>query len=99
MEYLIKLTTPPGGLVLDPFMGSASTGVAAISGGWRFVGIERDPAYFGIAVDRIRHALNEPPSDSDGAGRSEAAEAIEADDPGHDWMQCSFLDIQEEEYA
>jgi site-specific DNA-methyltransferase (adenine-specific) len=47
------MVTPPGGVVLDPFMGSGSTGVAAIAEGWDFVGIERDPEYFKIAERRI----------------------------------------------
>lgn len=53
MTYLIRLITPPGGLVLDPFTGSGSTGVAAVAGGWRFLGIEREPEYARIAEARI----------------------------------------------
>lgn len=53
MEYLITLVTPPGGRVLDPFMGSGSTGVAALAKGFDFVGIERDKEYFEIAEKRI----------------------------------------------
>ena len=53
MRYLCKLVTPPGGTVLDPFMGSGSTGLAALSEGFRFIGIEREPEYFEIAEKRI----------------------------------------------
>lgn len=53
MDYLIRLITPAGGIVLDPFMGSGSTGVAAVRGGWIFVGIEISPEYFKIAQQRI----------------------------------------------
>ena len=53
MAYLCRLVTPPGGTVLDPFMGSGSTGKAATVNGFRFVGIERDPAYYKIAQARI----------------------------------------------
>lgn len=53
MEYLIKLVTPPGGTVLDPFMGSGTTGVAAKKHGFKFVGSEKNPAYFKIAEKRI----------------------------------------------
>lgn len=45
--------------ILDPFMGSGTTGVAAIQLGRKFIGIERDPAYFEIACDRIRKAVNQ----------------------------------------
>lgn len=54
MSYLVRLITPPGGTVLDPFMGSGSTGVAAQAEGMRFVGIEQDEAYYRIALDRIK---------------------------------------------
>jgi DNA modification methylase len=53
MEYLCKLITPPGGVVLDPFMGSGTTGKAAINLGFKFVGIEREKEYFEIAQKRI----------------------------------------------
>lgn len=53
MEYLIKLVTPPGAIVLDPFMGSGSTGVAAKRLGFKFIGIEKEQEYFEIAEKRI----------------------------------------------
>lgn len=53
MRYLCRLVTPPGGIVLDPFMGSGSTGKAALLEGFRFVGIDRDQDYFTIAQARI----------------------------------------------
>lgn len=53
MAWLARLVTPPGGLVLDPFMGSGSTGKACHNEGFRFVGVERDPDYFAMAVARI----------------------------------------------
>lgn len=53
MRYLCRLVTPPEGIVLDPFMGSGSTGKAAMLEGFHFVGIERDPEYFEIATNRI----------------------------------------------
>jgi len=57
MEYLCTLTkTPHGGIVLDPYMGSGSTGVACVNTGRYFVGIEREPEYIEIAEARIEHA-------------------------------------------
>ena len=56
MSYLIKLVTPPSGTILDPFMGSGSTGVAAIRDGFHFIGIEKELEYFAIADARIKHA-------------------------------------------
>lgn len=53
MEYLIKLVTPPNGIVLDPFMGSGSTGVAAKNLGVNFIGIEMNEEYFEIAKKRL----------------------------------------------
>jgi len=53
MRYLCRLVTPPGGIVLDPFMGSGSTGVAAGEEEFSFVGIEREQGYFDIAEQRI----------------------------------------------
>ncbi len=54
MQYLIRLITPPGGIVLDPFMGSGSTGLAAKRAGFEFIGIEREKEYFEIAEKRIK---------------------------------------------
>lgn len=56
MRYLCRLVTPPGGLVLDPFCGSGSTGKGALLEGFRFVGIEREPEYAEIARARCAHA-------------------------------------------
>lgn len=53
MRYLVRLVTPPGGTVLDPFTGSGTTGVAAKAEGFNFLGMEREPEYHQIAVDRI----------------------------------------------
>ena len=53
MRYLCRLVTPPCGVVLDPFMGSGSTGKAAILEGFDFIGIEREPSYFNFADSRI----------------------------------------------
>jgi DNA modification methylase len=61
MRYLCRLVTPPEGIVLDPFMGSGSTGKAAMLEGFQFVGIERDPEYFKIATNRIAVASPLPP--------------------------------------
>lgn len=57
MRYLVRLVTPPGGVVLDPFMGSGSTGKAAVLEGFRFVGIDVTPEYVAIARARIEAAL------------------------------------------
>ena len=54
MRYLCRLVTPPGGVVLDPFMGSGSTGKAALLEGFEFIGIERDAEYIEIARARIK---------------------------------------------
>jgi hypothetical protein len=54
MRYLCRLVTPPGGIVLDPFMGSGSTGKAAVLEGFRFIGIEREAEYIEIARGRIQ---------------------------------------------
>ena len=53
LDEQTHLVTPPGGIVLDPFMGSGSTGKAAALEGFRFIGIERDPKYFAIAQARV----------------------------------------------
>jgi len=59
MRYLCRLVTPPNGIVLDPFMGSGSTGKAAALEGFRFIGIEREAEYVAIAQARINHVSND----------------------------------------
>ena len=56
MAYLCRLVTPPGGIVLDPFMGSGTTIKAALSEGFNAIGIEREPAYFAMAEHRMNGA-------------------------------------------
>ena len=58
MRYLCRLVTPPGGVVLDPFMGSGSTGKASILEGFKFVGIELDQEYLAISEARLHHAID-----------------------------------------
>jgi site-specific DNA-methyltransferase (adenine-specific) len=53
MRYICRLVTPPGGIVLDPFMGSGSTGKAALLEGFKFIGIELEKEYVEIAKRRI----------------------------------------------
>ena len=67
MRYLCRLVTPPGGLVLDPFMGSGSTGKAAVLEGFRFLGIEREESYLAIAKARIDAAVEEASKQRQGA--------------------------------
>jgi site-specific DNA-methyltransferase (adenine-specific) len=60
MRYLCRLVTPPGGVVLDPFMGSGSTGKAAMLEGFQFIGCELSAEYFEIAKARIEAVKTEP---------------------------------------
>jgi DNA modification methylase len=55
MEYLLKLVTPPDGIILDPFMGSGSTGCAAAKLGFKFIGIEKELDYAKISLGRIKY--------------------------------------------
>ena len=59
MRWLVRLVTPPGGIVLDPFLGSGTTACAAILEGFRWIGIEREPEYARIAEARIAWAERE----------------------------------------
>jgi site-specific DNA-methyltransferase (adenine-specific) len=61
MRYLTRLATPPGGLVLDPFTGSGTTGCAAVLEGFRFSGAEREAEYVEIARARLAHWAPAPP--------------------------------------
>jgi site-specific DNA-methyltransferase (adenine-specific) len=57
MRYLVRLVTPPGGTVLDPFNGSGSTGKACMLEGLNYIGCELDPAYIEISRARIEYAI------------------------------------------
>ncbi|MEG5932453.1 site-specific DNA-methyltransferase [Enterobacter hormaechei] len=57
MRHLVTLVTPPGGIVVDPFMGSGTTGIAATQGGFIFYGAEMDDGHFNIAHARIRYEV------------------------------------------
>jgi hypothetical protein len=63
MRYLIKLVTPPGGTVLDPFTGSGSTGKAALLDGFGFVGVELTEEYLPIIEGRLRWATEQGDDD------------------------------------
>jgi DNA modification methylase len=63
MRYLIKLVTPPGGTVLDPFTGSGSTGKAALLDGFQFVGVELTEEYLPIIEGRLRWASEQVEDD------------------------------------
>jgi DNA modification methylase len=67
MAWLCRLITPPGGTILDPFLGSGSTGVAAVREGFGFLGIESDPESFATAEKRIAAARAELPLFAPGA--------------------------------
>ncbi len=58
MRWLCRLITPPGGLVVDPFAGSGTTGVACVKEGFQFIGMEDDPPSVTIARCRLQHALD-----------------------------------------
>ena len=65
MERSVRLVAPEGGTVLDPFMGSGTTGVACVREGRSFIGIEREPEYHAIAEARIAHARGETPASAE----------------------------------
>jgi len=80
MTYLCRLVTPPGGVVLDPFMGSGSTGVACKTEGFRFIGIEQDADSYETARQRIELA-GEPFTDEWGETTSGASHpAVKVDE-------------------
>jgi DNA modification methylase len=60
MEWCLIMLPDPFQLILDPYMGSGTTGVAAVSMGRKFIGIEREPEYFDIACKRISEAIKQP---------------------------------------
>lgn len=60
MRWLVRLVTPPGGLILDPFAGSGTTLCAAALEGFDAIGIERDPTYAAIARARFEFWMSKP---------------------------------------
>jgi site-specific DNA-methyltransferase (adenine-specific) len=70
MRWLVRLVTPPGGLILDPFIGSGTTAVAAILEGFRCIGIDNNAEYLATAQARIERAILE----RDSGGRAQADE-------------------------
>jgi DNA modification methylase len=82
VEWLVQLVTPPGGVVLDPFLGSGTTGCAAVRLGFDFIGVEKEAEYVRIAEKRIALAAAAP--------RTKALDELDVGDdplPG----QMSFL--------
>lgn len=79
MDEIVRLFTNPGETVLDPFMGSGTTGIACLRRGSRFIGIEADPTSFDIAVERLAAADRQGElflpgvAPGEGAGRPSAA--------------------------
>ncbi len=71
MRWIIRLTVPPGGLVLDPFAGSGSTGCAAVTEGRQFVGIEREAEYVPIARARLAHWAAQADLEKDASAEGE----------------------------
>jgi site-specific DNA-methyltransferase (adenine-specific) len=59
LSHLIKIFTVEGAVILDPFLGSGSTAVAAVESSRQFIGIERDEGYFEISNTRIKKAIEE----------------------------------------
>ena len=55
IKWLVRLVTPEGGVVLDPFLGSGTTGMASLQQGFRFVGIEAEREWFELASERINY--------------------------------------------
>lgn len=59
MQHLCRLITPEGGVVLDPFLGSGTTGIAALKENFQFIGVEQSPEFFEIASKRVQHHYQE----------------------------------------
>ncbi|MGO8211859.1 site-specific DNA-methyltransferase [Rhizobium ruizarguesonis] len=78
MQWLCRLITPPGGIILDPFMGSGSTGKAAVLEGFQFVGCEREDEYMPIAVARIAWAIGASSTTTPGSDPVAAPQPVAA---------------------
>ena len=81
MEYLCRLTkTPTGGIILDPFMGAGTTGMACLKNGRDFIGIEQDKGYYEIASNRIKHIKKEQKLSNVKAKSPQPAKTVNIDD-------------------
>jgi site-specific DNA-methyltransferase (adenine-specific) len=76
MQYLVKMITPPNGIVLDPFCGSGTTGVACKLDGFQFVGMEQDPEYSKIAEGRINNYKEEKEKSTKNKSKEDNKELI-----------------------
>lgn len=79
MRWLARLVTPPGGTVLDPFLGSGTTGAACALEGFEFIGIEREPDYMEIAQARIQFWTDHGEQGLDVVRLREASERVRAE--------------------
>ena len=73
MHYVIRMVTPAGGVVLDPFMGSGSTGKAAVRNGYDFIGIEMEQSSFDVAKARIEWEMSHEETEETSKSNSDAA--------------------------
>lgn len=83
MRYLVRLVTPPQGVVLDPFLGSGTTAIAALAEGFAILGMERDPEYLNIARARVEHWMKhgyQPPPVPRGVKKQTSGQASLFDD-------------------
>src|SRR5699024_4839156 len=78
-DWLVKINTPDGGTVLDPFAGSGTTAVAALRNGFQSVAIEREPEYAQMIVDRYRNELAQRTTLQAGRDKGFRSIGIEAD--------------------
>ena len=77
-HHFCRLVTPPGGLVLDPFMGSGSTGKACMRQGFHFIGIDMTPEYLDIARARITHELDRAQAEAPAPAQADLFEGVAA---------------------
>jgi hypothetical protein len=95
MRWLVRLVTPPGGTVLDPFVGSGTTGCAAVLEGFDFIGIEREAEYVEIAKARIAWWSQFPGEDTgEILGRASASERIKREHTERGQMGFDYAQAQ-----
>ena len=97
MRYLVKLITPPDGVVLDPFMGSGTTGCAALLEGKRFVGVEMEAEYHQIAEARIKHWGGKVVPRATAPAQGQGARQRQANSEGLDAEQLDLFAFTDDE--